>query len=246
MNSKTRALLWEEIRVGGSIAAACTAVGMVVLVAPCLPWVFDTATRVLWRQVDSFNLMVALGVPLLTSMLLVLNAANSGHLTGGFSRRLMRLPVHTWSSVLIVLTTRLFESLAVSGIMSSVCWALFRHGPGIRTVFFLAGMYLLIQVLSWARNVVPLLALLAIPAAFGVLLGRLGSVETWKDAALSTDGLTSGFLIYGAVYLVAAYAVSFVLVSMARRGDRFLALSAPSLDAVLHRSSAIRRKAFAT
>jgi len=49
--------------------------------------------------------IAALIFPLLLASLLVFNTANSGNLSGGFSRRILRLPTDTWSTVLVVLMT---------------------------------------------------------------------------------------------------------------------------------------------
>jgi len=245
MNTKTRALLWEELRVGGAIAGTCSLVGLLGQFATTFTAVGGRGEYG-WHHVDSAALTFTLGVPLMTALLLVLNTANSGHLESGFSRRILRLPVDTWSTVLVVLLTRLIEVLAVSAFMTAVCWALFRHGPGTRAVFLVAAIYLFVQVLDWARAVAAPLVPIAVLAALGALLEYVGGMEAWGRVLASADGVTPGFLLSFALSVVLACAVSMILVRQTRRGRRLSLLGVGSLDAVMSIPALERRKPFAS
>ena len=245
MNTKIRALLWEELRVGGAIAGTCSLVGLVGQLAMAFGAI-GRPGEYGWHHVASAALTFTLGVPLMTALLLILNTANSGHLESGFSRRILRLPVDTWSTVLVVLLTRLIEVLAVSAFMTALCWALFLHGPGTRAVFLVAGIYLFVQVLDWARAVAALLVPVAFLAALGALLEYVGGMETWGRVLASSDGVTPAFLLSFALSVALAYAVSMVLVRQTRRGKRLSLLSVGSFDAVMCIPALERRKPFAS
>ena len=245
MNVKIRALLWEELRVGGAIAATGTAVGLLIQVSLRLGAI-DGYGEGQWHFAGSVALMATLGIPVMTALLLILSAANSGHLEGGFSRRILRLPVDTSSTVLVVLITRLAEVLAVSAIMLAACWGLFHHGPGTRAVFLVAGIYLFIQLMDWLRAVAALLAPIIVLAVLGGLLAFVGGVSAWGEALASQSGVSFGFLLGFAASVALVYALSLVLVGWTRCGQRLSLFSAPSFDVVLSVPGMTRRKPFAS
>ena len=224
MNTKIRALLWEELRVGGAIAAVCAFAGVAAQLS--LRGAFGTSFS--WRMVDSQALILTSAIPLFTALLLVLNTANSGHLGGGFSRRILRLPVNTWNAVLVILLARLVAMLAISSVMVASCWVMFQHGPAARSIFLLAGIYLLCQLSDWARGITPLepLIVIAFGAAFGAAFVAAwvtypGSLSALADAIVSQDVITPGFLLAFALSVAATYAASITLVRWTRSGISF-------------------------
>jgi len=242
MNTKIRALLWEELRVGGVIAATCAVTGLLVQLSLWL----QSASVYLSHQWNDFGaqiLMFTLGPPLFAAVLLVLNTANSGHLEGGFSRRILRLPVDTWIAVLVILSVRLIEMILVSTVTISSWWILLGNGPSPRTVFFVAELYLLIQVLDWAGGLVltaPLGSLAALCGFYALASGRI----TWNDAIGAHGGVTFGLLLVFVLLVVAAYAVSVVSVNLTRSAVSLSLLKTWKLDAFPSFISATRRKCF--
>ena len=97
MAEKVRALLWEECRVGGAIAGVTFLAGLLSLVA------FRYSMGGwgdYWRphQDPEFFLFAVAGPPTLVAFLLIFNPDYSGVLVGGYSRRILRLPLPTWGS----------------------------------------------------------------------------------------------------------------------------------------------------
>jgi len=215
VNAKARALLWEELCVNVPMAGVLLAVGLLLQVG--MYYSAYTPNGALWHQVADGTLAITLGVPLLLSLLLTLNVANSGHLLGGFSRRILRLPVDTSSAVALALLTRLATVLVSGGILAGTCWLMFRHGPGSRAVFLVGAVYLFVQVLDWFSAVLTLLIpLVAIPV---VLLGTIGAI-TWGRILASESAATPAFLLIFLACFGLAYGVSLVLVKRARCGER--------------------------
>ena len=118
MNPKIRALMWEELRAGGAIAAVSLASGM-LCVAVARVHVQITVMNAK-TAVDALRLLAGLlsdfaeilqvftlGVPAMCALLLIFSVGNSGHLSGGFSRRVLHLPVTTHSAVAVSLFLRL-------------------------------------------------------------------------------------------------------------------------------------------
>ena len=211
MNSRVRALVWEELRVGGPIAAVCLTVGLLLIVRVSSTYEFN------WLRVEGGVLAIALGIPLLCGLLLVLNVRNSGHLGGGFSRRILRLPVDTGTAVTVTFGVRLAEMLALSLLLKLVCWLVYRHGPGWDAVLLVLAAYAFIQMLDWMRAVLswPLTVLFA--AVFAFIVQYSGLLDWWYFlTGVHTAAVPGVFVIAG--WIALAYAVSVALVAWTRRG----------------------------
>lgn len=125
MNPKIRALMWEELRAGGAIAAVSLASGM-LCVAVARVHVQITvmnaktaadALRLFGGLMSDFREILqvfTLGVPAMCALLLIFSVGNSGHLSGGFSRRVLHLPVTTHSAVAVSLFLRLAGVMLVT------------------------------------------------------------------------------------------------------------------------------------
>lgn len=118
MNPKIRALMWEELRAGGAIAAVSLASGMLcvtvarvhVQITMMNAKTAADALRLsagLMADFAEILQVFTLGVPALCALLLIFSVGNSGHLSGGFSRRVLHLPVTTHSAVAVSLFLRL-------------------------------------------------------------------------------------------------------------------------------------------
>lgn len=238
MNPKIRALLWEELRVSGAIASTCA------VVALAGQWSLRIGGYGFWHAVSEMVLTITLGVPVLMGLLFTFSTGNSGHLAGGFSRRILRLPVDAWSTVLIVLATRLIEMLLVSAFLVGTCWILYGHGPGPRVVFLLAGIYLTIQILDWMRAVAAMIAWTIVAAISISFLVQIRGVSAWTDILALPGGVTPLFLLGFAFWVLLAYGLSLLMVHWTRSGERSSLLSAPSFDTLISLPARERRKPF--
>ena len=213
LGPKLKALVWEECRVGGVIAGWCLIAGLLLLVQCKLQLGSDA-----WSS-DGFGLTVALGVPGMIGILLILNTNYSGHLSGGFSDRILHLPIATHWAVAIAMTMRLLFVLVCSLVMLSASQALFPDGPRLGAVPFLVLLYLTAQTLDWLRAPVSgLSSILTIVVALGTifLLGDLDALVA--SASSGTNGILLVALAVAAV--VPAYGISYMAVNNTRVGRR--------------------------
>lgn len=241
MNARIRALLWEELWVGGPIGAALLGVGLITNLAFRLQ--FHSGVNC-WHKEQDMILFFTLGIPLVMGLLVILNTANTGHLSGGFSKRILRLPVDTWSTVASVLLARLFLVFVVGAASVGLCRLLFQNGPGIRAAFLIALVYLFIQVMDWSRGVTLAFVPLGLIGAVAFLAVRVGSVGQWTSALASEANVTPEFLTSFVLCAFVAYGASYVLVRQTRCGERLAVLNLPSTDDALPWMRDVRRKPF--
>ena len=102
MVNKVKALIWEECRVGGVIALFSWFIGTLVLV---YYWMFDNA--LLFAQDPTIYMLYVTGLPLLITIMLMLNPDHKGSRQGGFSMRILELPIPTYIPVAISLFARM-------------------------------------------------------------------------------------------------------------------------------------------
>ena len=220
MNKKTKALLREELMVAGPIAGVCIVVGAFWLLRLRFSREsFDSHEA--WMVFHDLILKVLTGVSLLAAILLVLATENSGHLRGGFPRRLLRLPVETWRVVAVVLLARLCAVLCVVTSMTLLCRILYGTGLGPGLILLFAGLYVFIQVADWVRSVAALPAFVFAGATLFMLFvwsEEAGSVFSFlasgEKSAAWFPGLFAGELVF-------AYGISLLIVSWERRGGSF-------------------------
>ena len=145
MNAKVKALAWEECRVGGVIAAVCLLAGFFTLLSLRFSYGWSD-----WASYDrDFLDAILLGVPMLTALLLILNPNYSGHLAGGFSARVLRLPVNVSVAVAAALIARTSFVFIVSLALATVAQALFFDVPQLRIATTIVLFYLFAQALDW-------------------------------------------------------------------------------------------------
>ena len=240
MNTKVRALLWEEFRVGGAIVAVCFACGLLGLLS-C--WIhLHLALRgakngaewawILNGYLHDYQFILRLftaGIPFFTGLMLIFGLGNSGHLAGGFSRRILRLPVPTRTVVTVSLFTRLSGVLLQAAALFTVSHMLGFESPPWRIVFLLGMFYLVIQLVDWLRAISPPTVLALLVLLMAAPLNPLA--RHWLEL-LGKNILTSptpGFLIAFAVFTALSHAAGLLMVRQTRCGET---LPGPVLPAV--------------
>ncbi|MGC8737282.1 MAG: hypothetical protein ACP5UA_01400 [Candidatus Hydrogenedens sp.] len=101
LNSSRKALLWEELYVGGSIFGVV--LGMCIFVAISFR-IFVPIFLVDWKDVDISLYLTVYAI----SILLLLQIGNSGEMHIGFPHRIFHLPITLSLIVTVSLFTRLF------------------------------------------------------------------------------------------------------------------------------------------
>ncbi len=206
----------EEFRVGGVIAGWCFLFGALGLVEIRLLFGAEG-----WSRGAELVVFTPLGVPLITAILLMLNPNYSGHLVGGFSSRILRLPVDTWVMVAVTLILRTVFVFLSAALLAGLCHGLFDDGPTWGTVLLITCFYLALQVLDWVRAPVSGLTSLLLLAILGLALSFLSGPMAHVDFLLMTRDLSGWTFI--ATLLIAfalAYGIALPAVWATRVGRR--------------------------
>ncbi len=216
--TQVRALLWEEARVGGAIAGVCTLVGLLLLSV-------NYRVEGAWQRDEFTTYFGALGLPIITAFLLILNIDTSGHLVGGFSKRILRLPVQTTIAVAVSLMMRTAIMFATSSVLLLFAAFFYDDTPGITAVCLITLGYLVLQTLDWLRG--PLRGL-----SSSVVLLAIASTSLWIwpdapvfepirelfDAVTRTPAVLPTVLVFA---LVVGLAVNTFAVNADRIGRRY-------------------------
>ena len=233
-----RALVWEECRVGGVVTVVCAAVG-----AALLATMRQAVGIAAWEQADPLLTPLVLILPMAIAFMIILNPANSGHLGGGFAKRVLWLPVPVPLAVGIALGMRAVFVLAASMGLFAATHMIFEGGPSYSLALVFVVFYLMVQTIDWCRAAIAgletaiALALLLIST---VLLAFLPDVVTNLYPALASMGqLGAAALVLCA--LPAAYGVSIAAVSATRAGRTIGANSAREKSRALHSPGATRQ-----
>ncbi|GMV99616.1 MAG: hypothetical protein AMXMBFR84_07550 [Candidatus Hydrogenedentota bacterium] len=217
---QVKALVWEEIRTGGAIAAALVACCVFLLIQ--IPFVFGEHA---WTLDAAVILGFVTGVPFITSLLLILRTDYSGHLVGGFSGRILRLPVGTSTAVGIVIAVRLtFVALSYAA-LALTCNLLYGDGPGFASLFSILLMYTIAQTLDWLRAPVSGLVTLLIATLVVLSIAALpnnAGIETIIDAYFALPLGTIGAALV--VTVAGSFVVSTAAVHATRAGKRWIGL----------------------
>jgi hypothetical protein len=217
MNPKIRALIWEELRTGGVIAGWCTLVGgLCLLVARFLD---DSGGD--WTYVSPVALSLNILPLLLIGLLLLYRTGNSGSLTGGFSGRILLLPVETWKLAALALFLRAALLGAATLLSLLLCRAVFwGHGPAWVLVLVTPACYLWLQALDWLRRPTPLLAVLGflpVFATIGFVVSQSGESRFAFDEPFISAPVA---LLLLAVAGITAFLLALFAVDRTRRGAR--------------------------
>lgn len=215
MSSKTKALLREELTVGGAIASVILLTGLFYILVQLI----FSAMGSSHEYVADAILGMGVVVPLATAFLLVLNVANTGHLSGGFSRRILRLPVSTRTAVTVTLFTRLSLVLTNAAVLAALGWVCYGRGTGLRSMLIVAAVFLCIQVLDWSFAVA---GKLAVGLGGGLLLAVIFMSDGLKplfNFLASQASASFGATLIFVLFTGAAYGLSLLLVERARAGD---------------------------
>ena len=213
-----RALVWEECRVGGVVAMVCAAVGAGLIV---LVRVYIGPAG--WESRDAILVPFVLFVPVLIALLLILNPANSGHLGGGFARRVLWLPVPTGVAVGISMGMRAVFVFAASALLAAVTGLLFDSGPGLVLPLAMVIIYLGVQTLDWLRGT---LSGLTTAVAMGLLFAAIPLISYSPEimATFLSSFERLGAMGYGILLIpafAAAYGVSIAAVHATRAGRQY-------------------------
>jgi hypothetical protein len=210
-----KALAWEECRVGGAIAGWCVIVGVL-----CLVWCWFQLGGAAWHHNREIVLLFVAGAPMLTALLLILSTDYSGHLVGGFSERILHLPVPVSAAVGVALAARTVFVFIAALIFTAVCNGLFHDGPGFGVVPGIAAFYLVAQILDWLRKPVAGLSSLLLLLVFFAGLYALGQSKAVADQMQYATAYPLVLAIVLGAALVPSYALGVVAVHAARVGRR--------------------------
>ncbi len=217
---QARALAWEEARVGGAIAGACAGVAAALLI---YSRILLGATA--WERGDYLTVFAGLWVPLILAVLLVLNPDFSGHLAGGFSKRILRFPVATPLAVAVTLVSRTLILLIASSAINLAARALFHSSPGFGLVLFVLSLYFAAQFIDWLRGPVSgLTSLVALGLTALAVRWLWPGASDFAPVAAAIELSGSAPFEYPAALLiggVAVYAASVVVVRVDRAGLRY-------------------------
>jgi hypothetical protein len=222
MSTRIKALVWEECRVGGAIAGGCLLVALLLLLEFRYFGGYDA-----WWHDSALMLVILPGVPLLLAFLLILHPDFSGHLVGGFSLRILRLPVPTWQAVTVALSARTLFVFSATAALVGVSRLLFEGSPGTWVPFAITALYLCAQALDWLRTPVSGLtsvlllagAVLCIPFLQLVFGQEYGNAQSWLSFVRG-ENFNPNIFITTAVASVIAMAVAIPAVHAARVGKR--------------------------
>ncbi len=213
MRSPFRALLWEQSRVAGVLSLWI--IGLRLLLLPFHLFLKDRNSY----NLDDFNAFFILILLLTHILCLTYRRDANGHLTGGFEKRLMRLPLRTPLLALTILYIRLFFFCITLVALLLFNTSLFAVNVPYFDWIVMLELYLIFQTVDWIRHAIrglswiPLLFLVALvfiptlnweEGAFGVFLGTL-----------TQEIVSPGFLLFT---LLAATLLSWLSVNILRRG----------------------------
>ncbi|MCC6698961.1 MAG: hypothetical protein IT365_25285 [Candidatus Hydrogenedentes bacterium] len=215
LGNMIKALVWEECRVGGVIAGWCVVVGVL-----CLVFLWWQIGDLLWHHNREFVLMFVGIAPLFTALLLIVSTDYSGHLVGGFSERILHLPVPASAAVGVALAARTVFVFLTAWLISGACEVLFGNGPGVGAALAITLFYLLTQTFDWLRK--PLSGL-ASGVSVVIVLAAISHVDK-MDRMISIirhlPSLTSEMALFLCLLAIPVYGVSVAAVHATRVGRR--------------------------
>jgi hypothetical protein len=217
-------LMWDEWRTGGIIAVVALitgvfALGWIRLDASFGQWHYIWSP-VNWHYIGNSVMGGTVTPALVLAVSLVFGLGNSGNMSGGFSNRVLRLPVATRVAVAValVMRTTLLVALLLALHWLSLRW--FGNAPPLEYSVFVVEAYLLLQLLDWTRTVVSglvtfvFLPLAAILFTIALRLGRSEIVDLVRNGSLFQP-LTAVILLAG------VYVLGVPLVHAVRTGRRW-------------------------
>ena len=224
---KTRALIWEEIRVGGVVVATLTLLGILGILTGYFGnrWYFEREPLMRYTYV--------VGPCLAAAILLILNPNYSGHLGGGFSERIMRLPISTRTAVTVSFLCRTIFIAVSSTILIGLYNAIAEPPVAWSMIAVVTTAYTVFQFIDWGRVGKPLYVGVFFALALIIFLLLWYSFD-YADrryiAQVVGDIQNAGWLSLALV--LPMYLGSRMVVERARSGREFvrLRLTFPNLD----------------
>ncbi len=208
-----KALAWEECRVAGVIAGWCVIVGLL-----CLAFLWTEMGGAAWNNYREFTLLFVVGAPMLTALLLILSTDYSGHLVGGFSERILHLPVPVSAAVGVAFAARTVFVFVTALLFVGACEVIFGENPGFGSVLAITLVYVAAQTLDWLRKPISglstLLCVFIILAAF-YYLTRSEYIHHILRGLTVENGFLAMLLLLS---LAPAYGIGIAAVHAARVG----------------------------
>ncbi len=171
MKSPFRALLWEQSRVAGILSLWIIGLGFLLMLG------LFVQNDLSPYDVKVFNIFFVFVLLLVYTPCLIYRRDANGHLTGGFEKRLTRLPLRTPLLALTILYIRLFFFCITAGTLFLSNKVLFEGDvPGACWIGLLE-IYLVLQMVDWSRKTlhglswVPLLFFVVV--ALAVAMGEI-------------------------------------------------------------------------
>jgi len=224
MMTKIKALIWEECRVGGTVALFCSLTVAFVMFA-CKVQMNYFFNRALSDEL--LVLMTVFGAPVFIAFLMTMNPNQKGDLEGGFPDRIMQLPIPTIAPVTIAFIMRSMFVVGAAFFIIVASNAIHEYEFRLSVAFSVLFLFFTMQVLDWLRVPFPVLNKVIL-LSMGVLFvtfsigGQLDEFVTFFAVELPTiDGnkratLFVVLMLYGCV----TYGVALAAVGAARVGRR--------------------------
>ena len=218
MRSAYRALIWEQSRVAGVIAAWCTVAGAGVIGVLWLQLALDSINRDLAIDFSWFVYLMTAGG---AAVCLVLRFDANGNLVDGFEQRLKRLPVRTVPLATVPFLARFIAIAAMSVALMLLIVALYKAPPAHALLLVPLELFCVAVMVSWSRRAITgweylLFLAVLLPAFIGLLHP---AAEGYFATAIALFEGAAHPLVFPVV-LAVAYAVSVLGVSMERREAR--------------------------
>lgn len=221
LTPKIKALIWEELRVGGVIAGWCSLLGCLELI-----WFrFLDGEAYLGANAEELVGYVC-AIPVLVAALLVLNPNYKGALQGGFSLRILQLPVPTIVPVTIAFVLRISFVVLTTLLTVTLARFVFAFQIGYEVLIPILAFYLIMQSLDWARAYVTGLssavALIAIAAiAWYVLRDDLWKIRNVAEDTMRDSQQRPSIYLFRVVLLTfLSYGLSLLTITKARLGRK--------------------------
>lgn len=222
LTTKTKALIWEELRVGGVISATCT-----FFVALSLLWFRVQLGEDYFKSELFFIAVIILAGPLLIALLLILNPDHKGSMKLGFSTRILELPVPTFLPVTISFWMRILSLTLATVAAIAISRLVLTYQLSYAAALPVIGFYALMQAFDWARTplsglssaIVSIIGIFAVWYLVASESYRFNRFSDWILEDSQANPIQYGATVIGLVFM--SYGLSLFTVRAARIGRRY-------------------------